>query len=493
MWRRAGAAGRTLVHVDAHHDMAWLDHAGQLTIGNYVCQATKDGIVSEIIWIVPDASWTTSRGREVLRRHLRTLARDYSAKRAVVEAAPRRLAIRLRDVLVTVCALDSLETLDRPVLLDIDIDFLMLPTAEYSRDDRPLSSPWMWPAELAAALRQRIPLPEIVTIARSVAGGYVPLKWKYLGDELACEWEGPARDAPLAREGFRALRAATVAMHNGATSAALTELARAARGLPHIAAPAVHMALLHLSAGDIGQAQQWYRHAAAVDPACRGPHACRGFVALSEGRPIEATAEFNTLITLDPDNAFACLGLARVAVLERNWAEAEETLRSVIVGAPRLLDAHRYLGGVLTRLGRDAEAAATYSRSLRLALEGEVSIEEAVESGSAGSARRDGRHGHVHAALAQIDARAGRTNRAIAGYRMACAAGADWATVHFQVGWLCVKQGHWSAALREWAGAIRRAPRGLQRGIAQAIRSFERRDVRRADRAGNAEVGTKSR
>ncbi|MFI5178472.1 MAG: hypothetical protein ACHQO8_07915, partial [Vicinamibacterales bacterium] len=44
-WHAAGVRDRVLVHVDAHHDAAWLDHREQLGIGNYVCQAVKDRLV----------------------------------------------------------------------------------------------------------------------------------------------------------------------------------------------------------------------------------------------------------------------------------------------------------------------------------------------------------------------------------------------------------------------------------------------------------------
>ena len=34
VWRQAGISQRVLVHVDAHHDMAWLGGEGRLDIGN---------------------------------------------------------------------------------------------------------------------------------------------------------------------------------------------------------------------------------------------------------------------------------------------------------------------------------------------------------------------------------------------------------------------------------------------------------------------------
>jgi hypothetical protein len=75
------------------------------------------------------------------------------------------------------------------------------------------------------------------------------------------------------------------------------------------------------------------------------------------------------------------------------------------------------------QLGKTEEAAGAYGRALKLGLEGERSLEELAATITPGRAVRHGQHGYLHAALARIDARAGRTLAAIAGFRMAIAAG----------------------------------------------------------------------
>jgi len=477
VWRRAGAARRILVHIDAHHDMAWLDDAGQLTIGNYISQAIKDGIVREVVWVVPDASWDTRRSRSAIRRHLKTLIRQYAGGAASIESRPRQMSAQLRGIPVTVCALDALRQFTEPVLLDIDTDFFALRLVEYAGDDRPGELPWMWPEELAATLRQKHLRADIVTIAYSVAGGYAPIKWKYLGDALALEWRSPSDAAGSAQTGFRYLRQAATAMRAGDRSAALGALELAALRLPHSAAPLYHLALLHLDSKN-SEAQRLFNCAVQIDPAYGGPHSSRGFVCLSEDRDAEAKEEFDRVLALDPGNPFARLGLARIAFRRRRWAEAETSLRQAIATAPRLVDGYRYLGDTLVKLGRDTEAGDAYSRSLKLALEGEEPIDVEILTTALGNAPRDRRHGQVHAALAQIDARAGRLRSANSGYRIAIAAGLDRAGVRRRLASVCFRQGQWTIAVAEGTKALALMPRWLRHTTRQAIRRIRRRVLR---------------
>src|SRR5439155_17312064 len=41
IWSEAGLRHRILVHIDAHHDMWWIDDTGSLTIASYICPALK--------------------------------------------------------------------------------------------------------------------------------------------------------------------------------------------------------------------------------------------------------------------------------------------------------------------------------------------------------------------------------------------------------------------------------------------------------------------
>src|SRR5207245_167351 len=73
IWRDAGVRDATLIHVDAHHDMWPIAEGKHTTVGDYVFRAMKEGIVKEIFWVVPDASFAGDDNRKSLLRNLSTL------------------------------------------------------------------------------------------------------------------------------------------------------------------------------------------------------------------------------------------------------------------------------------------------------------------------------------------------------------------------------------------------------------------------------------
>src|SRR5207253_65299 len=96
--------------------------------------------------------------------------------------------------------LDALPVQPAPVLLDVDLDY-MLTAARHEGVDSPLSEPWCRPAALLERLRARGVRPEIFTIATSITGGFTPWQWRHLADELAGS-DTPEMD-PSARHPFR--------------------------------------------------------------------------------------------------------------------------------------------------------------------------------------------------------------------------------------------------------------------------------------------------
>jgi len=85
----------------------------------------------------------------------------------------------------------------------------------------------------------------------------------------------------------------------------------------------------------------------------------------------------------------------------------------------------------------------------KLALAGELSVLEAVHTPQETRTPRDGRHDRLHAALADIDARAGRLSGAVAGYRMALAAREDRVWMRLRLAWLYMRQRRFKSAARE--------------------------------------------
>src|ERR1041385_436748 len=105
-WFRAGVRHRTLVHLDAHHDMQWLADPRDTTIGNFIARALAEGMLDGVYWVVPDGTWTRA-GLRAVRRHLSALQRTYP-KSGPVSYRDGRFHTQLLDKVVVVCTLDNL-------------------------------------------------------------------------------------------------------------------------------------------------------------------------------------------------------------------------------------------------------------------------------------------------------------------------------------------------------------------------------------------------
>src|SRR5439155_21988369 len=84
----------------------------------------------------------------------------------------------------------------------------------------------------------------------------------------------------------------------------------------------------------------------------------------------KAEHEFRRMLALDPDDAFAHLGLGQLAARKGQWNQAEALLRRSIDLGCGLLAAHHALGGGLAKQARRGEAIAACERSLTLGLTG---------------------------------------------------------------------------------------------------------------------------
>jgi tetratricopeptide (TPR) repeat protein len=434
VWRRAGVSGRMLVHVDAHHDMWWTPPGACVNIANYICPALRDGLVREVMWIVPDETWATREGLEAVGRHLEKITACYPSA-PPVKVLPLRL-------------LPALE--GREVLLDIDVDFMVIPTVTYGgHSDRCSPLPWCWPEELVERLSARGVRTDLVTIASSVEGGFTPLKWKYLGDELVERLQRPpGRDF----KGFAAIRRGCEARE---AAIAEREFRRAAFLLPASAAPHYHISLLNAAQGRWSIARAAHARARELDASYETPFASAGFARCDEGQLSEAEEEHCRSLALNPEDAYACFGLGEVYARRRRWPEAERLLRRSLALDDHLVDAHRQLAHMLARLGRVEEAIYRYERSLILALNGRRSIRGPVVSRSTRGAHvLDPDHSRIHARLAQLHARVGVTEKAIASYRMSLAGGHDAIGLRCHLAWLYTRQRKWRESLTEMSRAV---------------------------------------
>ena len=460
-WRDAGMRRRTLLHIDAHADMLQLEAKGDITIANFISAALRDDIVSAVTWVVPDPSWD---GREPLLQCAAELARGYQGDSGPVRATENAITTTLREKPLTIVPLARLPAIEEPVLLDIDIDFMVIPRVLAAEQDRHADLPWCWPEDLLARLAACRVRSDLVTVVHSVEGGYTPLPWKYLGEELLRRLKDP--NAPEIRA-MRLIREGAEAETRGDPALAKSRFTEAAQRLPKSAAPLYRLARL---AGQGEEAQALYRNACRLDPSYRTPFSSAGFVHLESRDWQAAEREFRAALQLDAEDPYATLGLASVAAQQENWEEAKGLVESSLAADPNLLDAQRLHGRILARLQRNDEALAAYERSLKLALAGQKSIAATIYTRTAQPRLFDPQYSQTMGEAAQLYEVRGDLARAVQFYRMCAAGGEARVKIRLRLARVYARQARWGKLLVQLGSAVRAA----SKNILQRLRRAER-------------------
>lgn len=357
-----------------------------------------------------------------------------------------------------VLTLSNLPRFTEDLFLDIDVDFLVIPKScsgvNYD------GVPWCWPDDLVARLKARDLHSDLVTLAYSVEGGYTPLKWKYLGDELALALRRSGVD-DSSLQGMALMREATQAATQRGYQLAEEKYQQAMDLLPASAAPHLHLAHLYLDMGETARARLSYQRALTIDPSYRTAYNSAGHRFFTAGLLRQAEQEHRRTLTLDPEDAYAHLGLGRVAAKRKRWNEAEDWLRKALALAPNLVDAYRTLGKVQARLGRVEAAIAAYERSLILALRGHKPLSDYIATEYQGLADPD--HFIIHGRLARLYDRQGEVAKAINSYRMSIAQGGDGVFPRLRLSHLYLKQHLWQKSAQEAILAIKIMPFDLSK------------------------------
>jgi tetratricopeptide (TPR) repeat protein len=452
VWRRAGVSSRILVHVDPHHDMWWNRPGTGITFANYVCAALQEDLVRQVYWVIPDPSWATVRNRQQILDELRGILRAYPGAWRNLRFERRRAHMDILGKSVEVCSPLSLPELEEPALLDLDTDFRMLPrVADNPSADHP-ELPCCWPEDLVAQMAARSLRWDLATIAYSVEGGYTPLRWKYLGQELALRLgASPSDDVRLSAMAH--LRGGAEADSRGDLEAAAVAYHAAAAQWPDSAAPLLHMALLRQRLGDLDQAQSLYRRALECDPSYRTAYSSEGLWHYWKENWQAAALEFRRTLELNPDDATSLVGLAWLAMRRKRWADAEALLRKALAADPAHLDAWRAIGEVMERQGRHGEACPAFERSLQLALAGGKSRLRPPPIYTGAPRLLDLDHWRVFVDIGRLYRKQG--NRLAAGQRfgMALAGGYESLDVHWQM-LLLGTAGGYGRAKQAWQCAI---------------------------------------
>jgi tetratricopeptide (TPR) repeat protein len=477
VWLESGLRQRVLIHIDAHHDMWWTPDGAPVTIANFICPALKDDLVREVFWVVPDPSWESTRTRRPILRHLRAILKGYPGPSSSVRVTDREMSAVVLGKPLHVLPLRHLPLIQEPALLDIDVDYLLIPRVSHGETDRHAAVPWCWPEELLSRLAELHIRTDLATIVYSVEGGYTPLKWKYLGDELALRLRQPGAD-DLGAQAMSLLREASLAAQRGDVKAAETCQQQAKTLLPDSAAPCYHLAQLCLDSGRHDVARALYQEALARDPSYRTPYNSAGIACYGQGRLEDSRREHKRTLALDPNDAYAHLGLGQIAADQKRWADAESFLRAALALDDCLPDAWRQLGRVLTKQKRYHEAISAYQRGLKLVLHGRKPLTDYIITQPPSGLVIDPHHCKTHVELAQLYEATGAIGPAINGYRIGIAGGQDGVLVRLRLARLYLRQRQWRQTAGQTWQAVKASPMAGWQAYRRMLRHV-RRSARR--------------
>jgi len=399
-WRGAGLKNKILVHLDAHIDFAWMRDKDPLkileaegtdelerilkdrsswnlsakapdelvNIGNYVYPAMKDNIVKEFFWVLPDPIWRSPKERRAVKRNLKEILNSgHAQQRQISETKEGNITAKIYGRNIIVCDLAGLPELSEPVLLDIDVDFLTTESISGYNLYRDIKrvKPWVWPGDLINRLKQKKMITDFITIAYSVEGGFTPLKYKYLGDDLKALFRNPSSD-----EAFNKLmlhkKEGAIQASLGRDDKAIEEFQEALKLMPGDAPGHYDLAFLFYDKGLYDKAANAYHQAIALDPAYKTEYNNYGL--LYEERKLwgRAESEYRKILRLDSNDANACRGLGNIYVARHRWEEAILNYQKSIGLNGKNHKPHYNLGYVYARMGKYDAAITEFEESLRI-------------------------------------------------------------------------------------------------------------------------------
>jgi tetratricopeptide (TPR) repeat protein len=398
-WKQAGMTGRILLHIDTHMDWNWIAEKDPLDIlkaeslkeiepmleerclwnlserkskelvhiGNYIYPALREGIVSEFYWIVPDGLMDSPRTRRSMLRTFQRMMAVNPRSMKILGVEKNRIIVEIAGSRVTTCRLSDLPPIHEPVLLDIDTDFLVGEFGESARagNDPWKQLPWIWPEELIARLKDKGVRTDFVTIAYSVEGGFTPLSYKYLGDELALRLKHPTLPERQ-RQVIAHKRRGAGYRHVNELDHAIAECEKAVTLAPEDASSHFHLAYLYDEQGSSDQAAARYRQAVQLDPTYATAYNTFGSLYRSLGLLDHAQEEYQRILRWDPQNVNAQYGLAEILAQHERWEEATRLYRTVMEYCPDHADAHGGLGSVYAKRGMWDEAISQLKRAIAL-------------------------------------------------------------------------------------------------------------------------------
>ncbi len=218
-WKKHDVEEKILVHFDGHIDMDWIPEPfleeilscktaqdleklvvhpykmksgfqGKISIWNFIYPAVRSGMINEFYWVVPDGSLER---KHVLKHFRSTLAiKMHGVTPSEIESLEleeNRISGELFGVPFTIVEMDNLPQFEKPVLLDIDIDFF---STDSGIDQKVLLDPSLTPDAFLERLSRKKISTDLVTISYSTVGGYLPVSYHYFGDVISEKMKDPS-------------------------------------------------------------------------------------------------------------------------------------------------------------------------------------------------------------------------------------------------------------------------------------------------------------
>lgn len=376
VWRENNVKGFDLVHIDAHIDFGFYqakpveqvmkeaktleelkngleqglsfqryesDFEKQVNIGNYIYPAMREGIINDFYWVVPGIGRTPGAA-------LRT---------------QKQLSNRLFGRRFIICTLEELPVLKQKILLDIDTDFLVIDSLLTANNTAKIGKrkPWIMPKDLVEALKEKIKQPQIITIAYSVNGGYTPMKYKHLGDEIAYHFS----PGDFSRR-----------YDNNSKAAKYFDLfcltnkkeyyQRAVKLNPTYRVMDNNYAPLYLALRKFSQAKKEFLKITKVDPQNPYPFMGLGSVALEKRDFGKAKGLFSCALRYKNDLSSSLFGLAQAEFGLENFNKAKKLFLRYQALEPLQPGSYYFLGRIYERKRNFQKAATYYQDAMRLGL-----------------------------------------------------------------------------------------------------------------------------
>lgn len=317
-WKKRGFKGLPLVHLDAHIDFGFQEikdieqifkeakslvelktslekalffkqkrfEIEKLThIGNYIYPAIRDGIVTDFYWVIPGDEREFRHCLKDIKLILKGLGKkDPYSSRMPLKISDGLLKTQVYDQRLTICCLKKLPKIKKDVLLDIDTDFLVISSVKISKntDEIGKRNIWIEPKEVIRNIRAKLEHPIFITIAYSVNGGYTPIKFKYLADELAAGFKDITFKRPAASIAF--------ALFN-----------------------------FYWQKKDLNKARYYYKHTIMANPSYGVADNNYGPLYLAKRKYKKAEKEFKKILWVEPSNKYALCGIGKIHLEKKNY------------------------------------------------------------------------------------------------------------------------------------------------------------------------------